>query len=108
MLIQGSNNPLVITFDQRIEDLPALVVSLWRDPSGYIQPIKVWQKNEMTITGDTAICELTEADTKDLPEGALRIEAKGLNDDGSTIFWDKYVVDVLPRKDRSIDLVGGE
>lgn len=102
MLIQGSNNPIVIKFDRQIEDIPALVVSLWRDSAHYPEPICTWHRQDMLISGDTVVCDLTTEVTRDLPNCILRIEAKGLDDDGNTIFWDRVPVDVKVRKDRDL------
>lgn len=58
----------------------------------------------MTINDDTAICPITEEESASLPRVNLHIEAKGLDLDSNTIFWDDYKVDVLYRRDRIITL----
>ena len=105
MIIQGSNNSLVIQFDQSVTDIPTLVVTLWRDLIGRgSQKVKEWQKSDMTVDGDTVICEITEAETAALPAQQMVIEAKGLDGSGNTIFWDEYRVDVKNRRDKVIRL----
>ena len=58
----------------------------------------------MTINDDTAICPITEEESASLPRVNLHIEAKGLDQNGNTIFWDDYKVNVMYRRDRIITL----
>ena len=105
MIIQGSNNPLVIQFDASIADMPVLVVTLWSDTAVYpAKMIKRWNNEDMTISDDTAICPISEEETKKISNGHLVLEAKGLDDNGNTIFWDQYKLDVMARRDRIIML----
>ena len=105
MIIQGSNNSLVIQFDQSVATIPTLVVTLWRDLIGRgSQKVKEWQRDDMTIDDDTVICEITEAETAALPAQQLVIEAKGLDGSGNTVFWDEYRIDVKNRRDKVIKL----
>lgn len=106
MIIQGSNNPIVIQFDASVENIPMLVVSLWCDSFGSssTNPVKTWDKESMLIDEDTAICQITEEETASLPASMVFIEAKGLDGDGNTIFWDSQSVDVKKRRDKVIRL----
>ena len=58
----------------------------------------------MTISGDIAVCQLTEEESKRFRDGSIVFEAKGLDQYGNTIFWDQYPVDVAFRNDRAIML----
>lgn len=105
MIIQGSNNPLVIQFDQSVADIPTLVVTLWRDSPGQAsRPVRQWLRDDMAVDDDTVVCEITEAETKAFPATQLILEAKGLDANGNTIFWDAYPVDVKYRRDKIITL----
>jgi len=105
MIIQGSNNPLVIQFDASVAEMPVLVVTLWSDTAMYpTKMIKRWNTEDMTIQDNTAICPITEAETKAIPNGTLILEAKGLDENGNTIFWDQYPLDVKTRRDKIIML----
>lgn len=105
MIIQGSNNPIVIQFDTDVDTLPALVITLWSDRAGYpTKMLKSWNNGDMDINGDTAVCQITEKETKSLPDGDLVFEAKGLDEYGNTIFWDQYKTDVKTRRDKIIML----
>lgn len=101
-MIQGGNQPLVIQFDAAVDTLPQLVVSLWHDAN--CQPLKVWYKADMSIDDDTAVCPISEAETAKLPPQRLIIEAKGLDENGNTVFWDQYPIETLHRRDRVIKL----
>lgn len=105
MIIQGSNNPLVIQFDAVVDSIPVLVVTLWSDAYSHVgRPLKKWEREDMTISGDTAVCPITEEETQAFPRGVIVLEAKGLDGNGNTVFWDEYPVDVKLRRDRIIRL----
>ena len=104
MLIQGSNDPIVVTFDQSVANVPQLAASLWRRFNPASGPIKVWTREDMTINDDTAILPMTVEETAALSPGDVTLEVKGLTAGGSTIFWGSVVIPVLRRNDRVIDL----
>lgn len=107
MLIQGSNNPLVIQFDASVADIHTLVVTLWSDAPGRVgKLLKKWKTEDMIVSGNTAICPITETETRAIPPGSLVLEAKGLGENGYTVFWSAYNVDVLSRRDKVITLTG--
>ncbi len=105
MIIQGSNNPLVIQFDTSVEEIPVLVVTLWNSNIS-CQPkmIKRWDASDMIIDEDTAICPLDEDDTRRIHQSQVVLEAKGLDTNGNTIFWDEYKLDIKARRDSVIKL----
>lgn len=105
MLIQGANNPLTIEFSDVVEDLPTLVVTLWQDRNATMSKlIKTWTKADMMVSGKIAVCGFTEEETKALSPVVHVIEAKGLDDNGVTVFWAAFNIDVLRRRDRVIEL----
>ena len=105
MILQGSNNPLVLQFDASVENLPKLVVTLWSDRlSQSCHPLKMWEKADMDISGDTAVCPLTEQETAAFPQSTVLLDAKGLDGEDNTIFWEELRVDVMHRRDRFIRL----
>ena len=108
MIIQGSNNPLVIQFDISVADMPAIIVTLWADKENkceqYSEKIKQWNKSDMQIQNDTVVCPITEEETKNISARYLVLEAKGLDNDGNTIFWDQYKLYIKSRRDRVISL----
>lgn len=106
-LVQGSNVPLTIKFDSSVENLPKLVVTLWSD-FRVGSPLKQWEKADMTISGDTVICPLTEDETASMPKTTLTVLAKGLDANDVTVFWDAYPLKVMERRDKIIKLTRQE
>ena len=108
-ILQGSNNPLVIQFDADISNIPVLVISLWCDKLRYAgKAIKTWTTEDIVVSGDTAVCQLTENETGKFPDADLILEAKGLDNHGNTVFWDQYTVNVQSRHDKVIHLTQTE
>lgn len=101
MIIQGSNKPITLTFEEDISAIPIIVATLW---AGYGNMIKRWDKTDMTIEEDTAELPLTEAETAEMNGGSIALDVKGLDDIGNIIFWEEVPIMVLPRRDRSITM----
>lgn len=100
-IVQGSNAPIEIEFDEDVSGLTSLIVSLW-NPKNIIEPAISWEKTDMTISGANASCPITQAQTAALPVGHMILEAKGVNGDGVTVIWDRVVINVAPRYDRNL------
>lgn len=104
-IYQGSNNPLVVLLDMTAAELTAVSISLWRDDSRDSEPpLKAWKMEDIRFDGNAIICPWTSEETAALPEEKLAVEAKGLDDDGNTVFWEEFAVYVMPRRDKNIDL----
>ena len=103
MIIQGSNLPITVTFDQDITDIPLIVATLW---AGQGSMIKRWDMADMEIEGDTATLPISEEETSALPCGFIALDVKGLDEDRNTIFWDEASIRVLSRRDKGIALTG--
>ena len=107
MIIQGSNNPLVFQFDADVSTIPTMVVSLWSDLPGYAnKPLKIWWTEDMLINGDTAICDITENETRNLPSSKVIIAIKGWDENGITAFWEELPIDINTRHDKNIIRAG--
>lgn len=104
MLIQGTNTPLAITFEDDVSNVPVLVISLWKRKG---IKLKSWTIENIVVDGDTVYCPLEEQETADFPEGAATLEVKGLDENGQTMFWEKAQVLIESRSDRVIKLTGG-
>ena len=102
MLVQGTNAPLELQFDRDLSDMDKLVVTLW-SLSGDL--IKAWDEEELTIEEDVVLCPLTESETAAFPNTFVTVEAKGLDEDGATLFWDQITVQMVKRNDRIIALI---
>ena len=104
MIIQGSNSPLVIEFDQDVSGCAQLVVTMWG--SSAEEPVKRWNKADMQVDGATVSCPLGEEETAALSVDAVAVEAKGLDENGNTLFWDEMRESVKKRRDRVISMTG--
>lgn len=105
MIVQGSNNPIVLTFDSNVSDCDDLVVTCWdktKSASGVM--LKIWHKGDMQISGNMAVLPITQEDTRRFPDEEVVFAVKGLDADGETIFWDEKKVDILARSDKGIAL----
>lgn len=101
MIVQGTNVPLAVTFDEDVSSIPTLVATLWLKDGTLI---KQWEKSDMEIDGETVYLPLDESETASIAPGFVSLAIKGLNDDDQTIFWDEVMVKVTARRDRTITL----
>lgn len=103
MIIQGTNVPIEIVFDRSVAEIPVLVASAWAADGTMLQK---WEKSDMDVAEDgvTVQLPLTEEETASWPKKTCGLEVKGLDENGSTIFWDKVGLDVRFRHDRVIFL----
>lgn len=101
-IIQGTNAPIELVFDQDLSQVTALAVSAW-SLAGRL--VKEWSLDEVVIEGQTVYCPLTEAESAKLPSAGMVMEAKGLNEAGETVFWSRIKVKVSRRFDRVIYLM---
>lgn len=101
MLIQGTNVPLKVIFDADVSDIPVLVITLWGRNGN---KLREWDRDEMTIEGDTVSLPITESESAAFPAGTIILEAKGLSNGGSTIFWDEASIAIRARRDKVVRL----
>ena len=101
MLIQGTNIPIEITFDENVSSFKKIVATLWIQN----KQVKEWQKSDMTISGDTITLPLDEDETRTFKKGKAILEIKGLTDLNQTVFWEEATIEITSRRDKDIDLV---
>lgn len=106
MIIQGSNYPLVVQFNEDISEIPKILITLWQDINATKSVLlKKWEKSDMRISGDTAVCPLSESVTRRLPLRTLVVEIKGLDENGNEIFYEQDEQGVYRRRDKDISLI---
>lgn len=104
-IIQGSNDPLIITFDDDVSELPQIIVSLWvAKPGIKNDPLKIWYSSDLSVDGDTVYCPLSERETARFPDTQVEILAKALDDSGHIRHWKEVTLDIMARKDKNIFL----
>lgn len=101
-ILQGSNTPLVITFDQDVSGLSKLSISLWHLEDGEL--LKAWTRDYVDVDGAQVSCPLTEEESAAFPQGHIVLEAKGAGADGEVLFWEQYVLKSKQRFDKGIYL----
>jgi len=98
MIIQGSNEPIVLTFGFDPSTLKAIEVDLSKNDVMY----KHWDKSELLFEDCDAICPLTQGDTMNFPKGILKLEIKWCDND-NYIYHAKVIdVVVVARSDKTI------
>ena len=103
MFVQGSNEPLVITFDESVEHLTKILVTVWCEDGGE-KLVKSWRENDMQIAQNTIICPLTEKETAAFKPPTLAVNIKGLDENGTTMIYEEILIDVMARHDGGITL----
>ena len=100
MIIQGTNVPLTVIFDEDVSSVPVLYITLWRGD----EELKRWDRSTISVQEDTAVLPLTQEETASFPAGEATLEVKGLTPFGQTVFWEECSVDIYPRRDREIQI----
>ena len=98
-ILQGSNTPITVTFEEAVENT-TLVASLWKNGA----ELKRWSLKDMEVDSDTITLPLDEDETRKFPKGVVKLEIKGLDEDGFVEFWEDTDLNVVSREDRIIDL----
>lgn len=98
MLIQGTNAPITIEFDDDTSNILDISVALVKDE----KILAHWSKEEITLDGVFANCPLTQEKTMDLPTGNVSLEVKWTDTDGEVNFAQLVTLKVVKRVDQTI------
>lgn len=101
MLIQGTNVPIQVTFDNDVSTFKKIVATLWMNN----KLVKQWDTDDMTVAGTTITLPLDEDETRNFKQGKARLEIKGRNSTDQTVFWEEATIEVVGRSDKDIDLI---
>ena len=101
MLIQGTNVPIKVTFDTVVSSFQKIVATLWIQG----KEAKKWETADMTIESTKIYLPLTEEETRGFKPGKAKLEIKGANSTGQTVFWEEAEITIKERKDKNIDLI---
>ena len=99
MIIQSSNEPIILTFTEDAAGLAALRVTLWQ---GKQRKIREWTLADVIVEGETVSCPLTQAETARFPAGPMLLEVKWLDTDGVTEFAETMQIMVCERLDKTV------
>lgn len=104
MLIQGTNIPIKLVFSMSLEEhMQSLLATLWTKDGERL--LKSWEMEDMNIDDNIAYLPLLEEETRNFPEGKLKLEIKGLNNSDQTVFWEEAELWAKKRKDKTIELI---
>lgn len=98
MLIQGTNAPITIEFDDDTSSILDISVALAKENRILIK----WGKSDVVFDGKFVYCPLEQAQTVNLPTGLACLEIKWTNPDGEVHFSELNVVRIEKRLDGTI------
>lgn len=97
MIIQGQNDPIVISLPEPI--IPTKLHALLYTRDG--KDLKHWELADVTIDGNTVYLPMTEAESVKFPACKANLEMKWI--EGGTIDFTKVlIVDIEARKDTDL------
>lgn len=102
MLIQGTNAPIIIEFEESVEDIVDVSIALIKDDA----VLKRWGKSDVRIEGTNIYCPMEQAETMDLPSGSATLEIKYTDANGEVNFIEKTSVRIEKRIDNTILVEG--
>lgn len=80
MIIQGSNEPIQIIFDDEPRGVSEIYMALYDDKHNLL---KQWTISDMSIDGSVASAPLLESETMSFPPCVASLEIKWLESDGA-------------------------
>lgn len=98
MLIQGSNAPIIIEFDEDTKNIIDLSVVLIKEEN----ELKKWGKADVTLEGTNCYCPLSQADTINFTTGYGVLEVKWTNKKGEVNFAEIVNIKIEKRHDKTI------
>lgn len=97
-MIQGSNAPIILTFDEDASCFSDLSVLL----SHGGRKLKHWTMAELQIDGNVVTAPLTQEETMGFLEGECTIEVKWLDSEGGTQFAEVVRDTIVGRRDKTL------
>lgn len=94
MIIQGSNQPIILNIGKEASDISKLSCLLYSATSN----LKHWELDDVTISEGKLTLPLEESETLEFPSGKAILEVKWL-EDGNIEFAKKLNIQVSKRMD---------
>lgn len=101
MLIQGSNRPIELEFDEPVAAVSALSVTIF-DSTGKMALKK--NADGLLVDGNKIFVPVTQEQTANMPKGKAKILVKWKSADGYVDFADEALIDVVSREDKGVVL----
>lgn len=101
MIIQGSNLPIIITFDEDMSSLVDWSMSLFMENKRTKEQtlLRHWGLHDIAIDGATVSAPLTEEETVEFPVGVATLEMKWLTQDETIFHSDIIRIRIAERND---------
>lgn len=99
MIIQGTNVPITLTFPVDVSGAKEIEISLSEENG---KELKHWNKESLTVEGNTVYCNLTQEETILFPACRCRIEIKWLDEYGTSNFADVIYDRISYRADKTV------
>lgn len=97
MIIQGSNEPIIIEFDESIEAIKMEMSLYTRN-----KELKHWSYSDLVISDKTVKAPLKESETMGYPVGDASVELKWKDQEGYNHFADILHTEIVPRRDKTL------
>lgn len=107
MIIQGSNAPILLTFESSMDsitDFSAALVS--RKLVDKTSILKHWEKADIEVNETAVALPLTQEETMEFPSGVCSLEIKWVDED-NVHFADVVNINVEHRADKTKLAIGG-
>ena len=103
MIIQGSNSPIVISFDDDVSGVTEWSVALFGEDKRGMPSVllKHWGTEDIEVDGSTAYAPLTEEETMEFAPGVASLEIKWLEADDIVFQSATVRVRISGRKDKT-------
>lgn len=103
MIIQGSNSPIVIAFDNDVSDVAEWSVALYGEDKRGAPTIllKHWGTGDITVEGSVVYAPLTEDETMEFAPCVASLEMKWLDPDDNIFHSDVVRVRISGRNDKT-------
>lgn len=99
MIIQGTNNPIIFTFDKPMNTIADIEISLIGSDN---KELKHWTLDDVEIDGEHIYAPLKQEETIKFPAGKCSIEVKWMDALGRTNFAKNISNSILKRIDKTI------
>lgn len=99
MIIQGTNRPIILSFQDSMEDIKDIEVCLYGSENAFL---KHWDIEDISIEDKKVICPITQYESINFTPGKCHIEVKWMNEYGETCFAKTLNTTIVERYCKSI------
>lgn len=98
MIIQGSNAPIIIDFNEDLSIVKDMSIVLYNRQ----KELKHWEFSDLIMNDKQIICELTQEETLNFIPGSASLEIKWMEEDQLIQFCTVVSVTIVERRDSYI------